>query len=108
MSQEFDVCIRGDGVVGRSLALLLARQRLRVALCAFAPASTAEPPKAADVRAYALNQASRTLLESLRVWPGEVTPVGAMQGKYRMVADDGEHFDAPIAPFRLAIPGLLH
>jgi len=36
------------------------------------------------------------------------TPVGAMQGKYRMVADDGEHFDAPIAPFRLAIPGLLH
>ena len=36
------------------------------------------------------------------------TPVGAMQGKYRMLADDGEHFDAPIAPFRLAIPGLLH
>jgi len=25
-----------------------------------------------------------------------------------MRADDGEHFDAPIAPFRLAIPGLLH
>jgi ApaG protein len=36
------------------------------------------------------------------------TPVGAMQGKYRMVADDGEHFDAPIAPFTLAMPGLLH
>jgi ApaG protein len=36
------------------------------------------------------------------------TPVGAMQGKYRMVADDGEHFDAPVAPFRLAVPGLLH
>jgi ApaG protein len=36
------------------------------------------------------------------------TPVGAMQGHYRMVADDGEHFDAPIAPFRLAIPGMLH
>ena len=36
------------------------------------------------------------------------TPVGAMQGKYRMVADDGEHFDAPIAPFTLAVPGLLH
>ena len=36
------------------------------------------------------------------------TPVGAMQGSYQMLADDGEHFDAPIAPFRLAIPGVLH
>jgi uncharacterized protein affecting Mg2+/Co2+ transport len=24
------------------------------------------------------------------------------------VADDGEQFDAPIAPFRLAMPGVLH
>ncbi len=36
------------------------------------------------------------------------TPVGAMQGSYQMVADDGEQFDAPIAAFRLAMPGLLH
>jgi ApaG protein len=36
------------------------------------------------------------------------TPVGAMQGSYRMVADDGHEFEAPIAPFRLAKPGLLH
>ena len=36
------------------------------------------------------------------------TPVGAMQGKYHMIADDGEQFDAPIAPFRLAMPGVLH
>jgi ApaG protein len=36
------------------------------------------------------------------------TPVGSMQGSYQMVADDGEQFDAPIAPFRLAIPGVLH
>jgi len=35
------------------------------------------------------------------------TPVGAMQGSYQMVTDDGEHFDAPIAAFRLAMPGLL-
>jgi ApaG protein len=35
------------------------------------------------------------------------TPVGSMQGRYRMVADDGEQFDAPIAPFRLAMPGVL-
>ena len=36
------------------------------------------------------------------------TPVGAMQGSYRMVGDDGLHFDAPIAPFTLAMPGLLN
>lgn len=36
------------------------------------------------------------------------TPVGTMQGSYQMVTDDGEHFDAPIAPFRLAVPGMLH
>ncbi|HSN71571.1 MAG TPA: Co2+/Mg2+ efflux protein ApaG [Steroidobacteraceae bacterium] len=36
------------------------------------------------------------------------TPVGTMQGSYEMVADDGEKFLAPIKPFRLAIPGLLH
>ena len=36
------------------------------------------------------------------------TPVGSMQGTYQMLADDGVHFDAPIAPFTLAIPGTMH
>ena len=36
------------------------------------------------------------------------TPVGAMQGAYQMINDQGETFDAPIAPFRLAVPGMLH
>ena len=36
------------------------------------------------------------------------TPVGAMQGLYRMVTDTGSSFDAPIEPFTLAVPGLLH
>jgi len=36
------------------------------------------------------------------------TPVGTMQGSYQMMADDGQQFDAPIAPFRLAMPGVLH
>ncbi|MGD9842656.1 MAG: Co2+/Mg2+ efflux protein ApaG [Steroidobacteraceae bacterium] len=36
------------------------------------------------------------------------TPVGAMQGSYQMLADDGAQFDAEIFPFRLAKPGLLH
>ena len=36
------------------------------------------------------------------------TPVGSMHGSYQMLADDGQQFDAPIAAFRLAKPGLLH
>ena len=36
------------------------------------------------------------------------TPVGAMQGSYQMLGDDGAQFDAQIAPFTLAVPGLLH
>ena len=65
MAQSFDICIRGAGIVGRTLALLLARDRLRVALVAEPVAPTASQ----DVRAYALNTASRELLESLRSWP---------------------------------------
>lgn len=33
------------------------------------------------------------------------TPVGAMQGSYEMIDDDGQRFDVPIRPFRLAMPG---
>ena len=36
------------------------------------------------------------------------TPVGAMQGSYQMLADDGRRFDAPIPPFRLSMPGLVN
>lgn len=32
------------------------------------------------------------------------TPVGSMHGTYRMVLEDGESFDAVIAPFSLAVP----
>ncbi|HWP94995.1 MAG TPA: Co2+/Mg2+ efflux protein ApaG [Gammaproteobacteria bacterium] len=48
--------------------------------------------------------------EGFRYSSGAVleTPVGSMQGSYQMLADDGRRFDAPIAPFRLAMPGVLH
>ncbi len=48
--------------------------------------------------------------EEFRYSSGAVleTPVGAMQGLYRMEADNGVKFDAPIAPFTLAVPGVLH
>lgn len=48
--------------------------------------------------------------ESFRYTSGAIleTPVGSMEGSYQMVADDGHAFDAPIAPFSLAMPGLMH
>jgi len=48
--------------------------------------------------------------EEFRYSSGAVleTPVGAMQGLYRMEADNGVNFDAPIDPFTLAVPGVLH
>ena len=48
--------------------------------------------------------------EEFRYSSGAVleTPVGAMQGSYRMETDNGFNFDAPIPPFTLAVPGVLH
>jgi ApaG protein len=48
--------------------------------------------------------------ETFRYSSGAVldTPVGSMYGSYRMLADNGADFDAPIAPFTLAVPGILH
>jgi ApaG protein len=36
------------------------------------------------------------------------TPVGTMRGSYQMVAEDGSAFDAPIPPFTLSVPRVLH
>ena len=36
------------------------------------------------------------------------TPVGTMRGTYQMVAEDGRTFDAPIPPFTLSVPRILH
>ncbi|MBC7604772.1 MAG: FAD-dependent monooxygenase [Ramlibacter sp.] len=87
----FDVCIRGAGIVGRTLALLLARERLHVALVqGGAPIHDAN----SDVRAYALNASSKDLLDTLRAWPDErhATPVLGM----RIHGDEGGEvaFDA--------------
>ena len=78
--QDYDVHVLGAGIVGRSLALALARAGLRVAL-------SAEPPRTGveDVRAYALNAASVALLRGLKVWDAlpkvSATPVLDMRVK---------------------------
>jgi 2-polyprenyl-6-methoxyphenol hydroxylase-like FAD-dependent oxidoreductase len=99
MSDIPDVCVRGGGIVGRTLALLLARARLRVALVdphapAFLASPQADASGHADVRAYALNAHARGLLEGLRCWPdaAHATPVLAMQVSGGLGAQ--LHFDA--------------
>jgi ubiquinone biosynthesis UbiH/UbiF/VisC/COQ6 family hydroxylase len=79
-TQHHDICIQGSGIVARTLALLLAQARFRVALVS-SPKSESASDKKQDVRAYALNAASKSLLESLRVWPdaAHATPVLGMQ-----------------------------
>ena len=76
MAQTYDICIRGAGIVGRTLALHLAAKRLRVALVATPEPAQGTAPEP-DVRAYALNQSSRALLEAVRCWPEprHATPV---------------------------------
>jgi 2-polyprenyl-6-methoxyphenol hydroxylase-like FAD-dependent oxidoreductase len=76
--KDHDVAIRGAGIVGMSLALSLARLGLRVAL----RPDLARPAGADDVRAYALNTASVTLLRGLKVW--EAVPAQAATPVYDM------------------------
>ncbi|NBO21602.1 MAG: ubiquinone biosynthesis protein UbiH, partial [Rhodobacteraceae bacterium] len=109
MARPFDVCIRGAGIVGRALALQLAAKRLRVALVD--PHAGDLASGHSDVRAYALNAASRELLEALRCWPDaqHATPVLSMQvfgdkgGALRFdAADQG----APALNWMVDVPAL--
>ena len=90
MAHTFDVCIRGGGIVGHTLALLLARERLRVALVT----PTAAPSSQGDVRAYALNTGSRTLLQSLRAWPEAQHATPVLRMEVHGDQDGCIHFDA--------------
>jgi len=107
MTTTYDVCIRGNGIVGSTLALLLARQRLRIAL-------VGTPTQAIDMRAFALNSSSQELLTGLRCWPGaeSATPVTGMEiwgdqtGKLSFDAPFGEYLNHIVDV--QALEGLLH
>lgn len=68
--RRYDVLVRGAGIVGQTLALLLARDRLKVALLQTPRPAGAGP----DVRAYAINAAARELLRTVRAWPEDASP----------------------------------
>ncbi|MBS0444541.1 MAG: FAD-dependent monooxygenase [Proteobacteria bacterium] len=75
----YDVQVFGAGIVGRCLALALARRGLQVAL----RPDPARADASEDVRAYALNAASVALLRDLKVWDAlpahAATPLHDMQ-----------------------------
>lgn len=75
--QSVDVAIHGRGAVASSLALALNQQGLCVALSPPAAGGTRT-----DVRAYALNHASRRLLRQLKVW--EALPADAVTAVHDM------------------------
>lgn len=81
MKFDYDVCISGSGIVGKTLALALAREKLRVALVqAPATASLQKGLASRDVRAYALNNSSQRLLQGVRCWPAAAaTPIEHMR-----------------------------
>ena len=87
------ICIRGSGIVGQVLALLLARKRIGVSLL---QAAAAKQP---DLRSFALNAASKQILEDLRVWPTEDSQATPLQRMQVFGDTAGEvNFDAGLVP----------
>lgn len=77
-----EVCIVGDGVIGKTAALAFAQAGLKVMLLRPAAGSFEQPADVWDVRVYALNHAARALLSPLKVWDAldasRVAPVDTM------------------------------
>jgi ubiquinone biosynthesis UbiH/UbiF/VisC/COQ6 family hydroxylase len=80
-----NVCVIGNGAIGKAAALGLAQAGLSVTLLnppAAASGETAAQPAGWDVRVYALNRVARDLLSSIKVWDAldasRVMPVDAM------------------------------
>ncbi|RBA24380.1 FAD-dependent monooxygenase [Herminiimonas fonticola] len=92
MHIQSDVCIIGDGAIGKVAALGFAQAGLKVALLSpLSPLSAssnkaAQPPtsvaEAWDVRVYAVNHVAHNLLSSVKVWEaldtGRIAPVDSM------------------------------
>ncbi|RJG02268.1 UbiH/UbiF family hydroxylase [Noviherbaspirillum sedimenti] len=92
MHLQTDVCIIGNGVIGKVAALGLAQAGLRVSLlCGLAAPSSGAADAPWDVRVYAVNHVAHTLLSSVKVWEAlhadRVAPVDAMD----ISGDGAEH-----------------
>lgn len=82
MNYKSDVCVVGNGAIGKAAALGFAQAGLSVTLLVPPDSRPALAAQGWDLRVYALNHAARALLESLRVWnaldASRVAPVESM------------------------------
>jgi ubiquinone biosynthesis UbiH/UbiF/VisC/COQ6 family hydroxylase len=90
MQFQSNICVIGNGAVGKAAALGFAQAGLSVTLLVPPPTSTPQSSQASwDVRVYALNHVAHELLSALKVWPAldaaRVAAVDAM-----IVEGDGE------------------
>lgn len=91
-----DICIVGNGAIGKTAALALAQAGLRVTL--LAPSQSLAPVAVRtgddgnwDVRVYAVNQVARDLLTTVRVWNAlDATRIAAVDGM-SVTGDDEYH-----------------
>jgi 2-octaprenylphenol hydroxylase len=91
MHLQSNICVVGNGAIGKAAALGFAQAGLSVSLLV-PPDNASRAPAASeawDVRVYALNHVARELLTSLKVWPAmdaaRIAAVDAM-----LVNGDGE------------------
>jgi 2-octaprenylphenol hydroxylase len=77
-----DICVIGNGIIGKVAALGMAQAGLSVTLLTPPATQAKTAPAGWDVRVYALNQVAHALLSSLRVWDAldasRIAPVDAM------------------------------
>ena len=91
MHLQSNICVVGNGAVGKAAALGFAQAGMSVSLLTPSEnaSQAATPPEAWDVRVYALNHVARELLSSLKVWSAmdaeRIAPVDAM-----LVHGDGD------------------
>jgi ubiquinone biosynthesis UbiH/UbiF/VisC/COQ6 family hydroxylase len=87
MQLQTDVCVIGDGVIGKAAALGFAQAGLKVALLTPTSASGVAPVSggAWDARVYAVNHVAHDLLSSLKAWDAldasRIAPVDSMAVK---------------------------
>lgn len=95
---DCDICIVGNGAVGKAAALGLAQSGLRVVLLCHSALATPVSDHW-DVRVFALNHVAQRLLASLKVWDAlnmqRVAQVTEMRVKGGVATGDGQlDFDA--------------
>ena len=91
MHIQSNICIIGNGIIGKIAALGFAQAGLSVTLlCPSANTANATLSSSWDIRVYALNHVAHDLLKSLKVWDAldaaRIAPVDAMT-----ILGDAEH-----------------